>query len=256
MHFFGRIPSFVKLSFPDKGKTRYFHYLDDALQRGAAVKIFEGELRPTVETKAGERFYHLIAVEIYDQPDHVVLKELMTREAIEMLVSKLSDNGVLCFHTSSRYYALPATIASTAKELKYPCLVGRYAGDRPNAPSANACEWVMIARKSEHLDHLKKPSGYDEKAELPFWFPPRNVDKKYVWSDKKENSLRGMYVSDPDIFRLRDYLDDTWDFLHFRLGVSDAVIYRIVRPMREFIYSWSELSARKKNGGTLPNETR
>ncbi len=47
-----------------------------------------------------------------------------------MLMSKLTDDGIVCYHTSNRYYQMAPIIASAARELKLACIVGKDNPDR------------------------------------------------------------------------------------------------------------------------------
>ncbi len=73
-HFIERVPTFVKLSLPDKEEKRYFTYVQDALDRGAKVKVFEGEPRALFEKHAGDKSYKMIVVETYKTPIHELHK--------------------------------------------------------------------------------------------------------------------------------------------------------------------------------------
>src|SRR5205085_7706010 len=123
-HFTERVPIFVKFSLPDKGEKRYFTFVQDAVDRGAKVQIFEGEPREMIEKHGSDEFYKVIVVESYKMPVIDVHKELMTKDALRMLMGKARDDGIVAFHTSNRYYNLPPIIASAAKEVKLACIVG------------------------------------------------------------------------------------------------------------------------------------
>jgi hypothetical protein len=245
MHFTERVPTFVKLSFPGKDEKRFFHYAQDARDRGANLEIFEGEPRAMIEKHGGEKFYQVIVIESYKMPVVGVHKELMTREAVQMLMGKLGDDGILCFHTSNRYYQLTPIIASIAKDLKLAYIVGRDNGQYHNDPNSShrfSSEWVMVARDQTHLGHLKMRST----KELE-WSSSERTDKKFIWTDKGEQSFRGLYRSDPDIDKLNDVVNDLREFLEYQVGVSNMTTWKIVRPMQDALRSWSKYSAEMMN---------
>ena len=256
-HFTERVPTFVKLSLPDKGEKRYFTFIQDALDRGAKVKIFEGEPRDMIEKHGKDNFYQVIVVETYKLPVIDVHKELLTKEALQMLMSKLREDGLVAFHTSNRYYDLVPIIASAANGLKLACVVGkdssRYReGDEDFRYSS---EWVMVARDAKHLAHLKT----DEKRNKVVWDAPRRtnivrgkfsdnkIDREYLWTDKGEQSFRGLYRSDPEIDKLHNVLYDLEDVARSSLGVADT--YRYSRWLHDGIRAWSALSAEGLNRG-------
>jgi hypothetical protein len=247
MHITERMPTLVKLSLPEKNETRYFHYVQDALDRGAAVRIFDGEPRATLEKHGGERFYSLIVVECYIDGDHSIPKELLTREGMEVLMSKLTEDGILCYHTSNRYFDLRRVTASVAQDLKLAHLVGFDMADRRET-SAYTSEWVMVAREKEHLAHLKTPEGYKEmvkhRGAKEYWQIAKDTDPRLVWTDKGEKSFRGVYHMDPDIARLSDYVHDIEDLLSRHVSGN---AFRYTRPIHSAILRWSESSAQAKN---------
>jgi hypothetical protein len=244
MHFFARVPELVKMSLPDAGQPR-LPYLQDAIERGAALRIFEGELRPTFEAKAGDGFYQVIAVEIYKEPDHNLLKDVMTREALQLFVRKLAPGGVICFHVSSRHYNLVPILASAAKELNCVCLVGRYHDDG-ESPGAYSAEWVVVGRTREDLAHLKAPPGYAERVKEPYWREPPLTDKFFVWTDSGENSLRGVYLSDPAVDQWRWVWDDIRFWMRDRFEVE---VFQYTRWMDDLFWAWTMRSAEILNRG-------
>ena len=168
MHFTERVPTFVKLSLPGKGEKRFFHYVQDVRGRGANLEIFAGEPREMIEKKGGERFYQAIVFETYKLPDAGLHKELLTKEAMQMMMSKVRDDGLVCYHTSNRYYDIAPIIAAAAKELKLACIVGKDAGffyrEEPGHDHRFSSEWVIVARSPKHLAHLKPPPDFEKYA--------------------------------------------------------------------------------------------
>lgn len=247
IHFTERVPTFVKLSLPGQGKTPVFTYVQDALDRGANLTVYPGEPRAMIEKHGGENFYHAIIIETYKFPDAVVHKELMTKDAITMLLGKLTEDGVLCFHTSNRFYDLVAILASAAAELHLGCVVGKDAPPRGQRSTRFASEWVMIARKPAYLAHLKAPAGAKEFR--PYWQTPDFVDDRLVWNDKGERSLRGVYRSDPEIDKLHNNIYELEDFLRARTGIQLNPSGDLTRFLHGVIGILSDRSARRKNRG-------
>jgi hypothetical protein len=242
VHFFERVPTVVKLSVPDKGKERFFVHLGDALDRGANLRVFEGEPRVTIEKNGGDRFYQVIVVNTYHLPVVTVCKDLMTTEGMQMLMSKTCEDGILCFHTSNRYYDLVPIVASVAHELKYACLVGHDVLDDYQRGHFTS-EWVVVARDQKYLAHLKAPEGYQQALQArgrvaePFWSAPRRTEKKFVWTDKGENSFRGIYRSDPAVGEFGMALYDFERFITDYVGIN-YLMNRVSRPLHDAIRSW------------------
>ena len=112
----------------------------------------------------------------------------------------------------------------------------------------------MIARSAKYLAHLKTPPGYEERMKAQkfpinekYWGPPRLMDKKFLWTDKSEQSFRGLYYSDPEIDKLYDVLNDTQDFFANKLGVSYETTTGVTESIRSGIRTWSKFSADRMN---------
>jgi hypothetical protein len=240
LHFTEREPTFVKLSLPDKGGKPYFTFVQDAIDRGARVNVFEGEPREMIEKHGKGSFYKVIVVESYKMPRAEVRKELMTKKALSMLMGKVREDGIVAFHTSNRYYNLPPIIASAANELKFAYIVGDDRGNTPRSEENDfrfSSQWVMVARDKKYLAHLKN----DATIRIE-WHPAtlmtkagnkhgetQTIDKEFLWTDTAEQSFRGLYLLDPEIDRLNDSLRD------------------IVEPLSRAIRAWSAASAEKLN---------
>jgi hypothetical protein len=254
-HFTERVPTFVKLSLPEKGKP-IFTFVQDALDRGAKVKIFEGEPRAMLEKHGPDKFYKVIVIETYKLPVIDIHKELLTKEALQMLMSKLTDDGIVCFHTSNRYYQMAPIIASAANELKLACIVGR---DMPDFNDRKddfrfSSEWVMVARSGKHLAHLKKDESNRVEWGEPMLrhigrgkFIEAKIDKQFLWTDKGEQSFRGLYNSDPDIDKLQDTLRDVEQFFNESVGIGPRGTSQVSRSISEILRAWSRSSAEQKN---------
>lgn len=263
-HFTERLPTFVKLSLPDKGEKRYFTYVQDALDRGVKLTIFEGEPRAMLEKHGREKFYKLIVVQTYKLPVIEVHKELMTKEAVEMLMSKLTEDGVLAFHTSNRYYDLAPIIASAAKELKLACRNGSaegFHGDRDN-DFRFASDWVMVARDEKYLAGLESNEKDKVEWRVPISrlvvrgkFIEKKIDKEFLWTDKGEQSFRGLYRSDPQIDKLHNVLNDLEDFIVDRVGIDSFQVQSVARPVHDAVRKWSANSADVLNR-PLPQEKK
>jgi hypothetical protein len=249
LHYFEPVSEMVKMSFPNEGKEPLFHLVPDALARGANVKVFEGEPRAMFEKHGGAGFYQVIVVNTYKLPVVTVHKELMTKEGMQMLMGKTREDGILCFHTSNRYYQLADIIGSVAEELKYACLVGDdMKGDHERGHYTS--EWVMVARDRKYLAHLKAPPGYKPAIQRrdrmdPYWSQPTRTDKRFVWTDKSENSFRGIYRADPTIGEFGNSLADFEAFISERVGFLP--IHKYMNPVHDSIHKWAALRAEALN---------
>jgi hypothetical protein len=230
--FFDMDPEIVKLSLPPRGRPSYFNYLQDALDRGATVRVFQGEERPTLQKEGPEGFYHIMLVEVATRDRlEAISVNLLTREGMAACLEKLAPQGVLCLHTSHRYLDLVPVVTDVARSLGLALRVGRDGGRRLNAEGKEieprglfASEHIIIARDEKYLPPVTEnpqPGGLT-------WHTPA-ANGKHVWTDESWHSLRGLMRSDPGVDRLRRKAQDAenraFKLLH-RLGINPTFRWR------------------------------
>ncbi len=147
IHFTEREPAIRELSQPSDDGAPTFHYVRDARDRGANVQVFAGEPRPTFAKHGGARFYRVILVELYKGDLRNLHEDLLTREGMAMLLGKLRDDGILCYHVSHRYYNLEPIVAAAAKALGLACVLGHDGADWRDEPGHFTSSWVMVAQE-------------------------------------------------------------------------------------------------------------
>jgi len=240
MHFFERNVQLIELSQPKQDGMPLFSYVSDARQRGAVIEAFAGEHRATFARHGGERFYHLIVVETIKEGQHQHLHaDLLTREAMELLMSKLADDGVVCFHTSHRILQHEKIIASVAKDLGYACLEGRDPGDGKDR-SHFSSSWVVVARRPATLEHLKRRTAIDG-----YWQRPETAER-WIWRDGRVNSLAGLWRADPYFNDVEYYVRQ----LEFRLSryVGFVRARQLVIPLRFALGALHRVAVGVRNG--------
>lgn len=100
---------------PDNEKIarQWFTYLEEC---EGEVRVIVGDGRLAMQVGKSEgREYDIIHMDAFTGdgiPTH-----LLTREAIEIYLSRLAKRGVILFHVSNRYYELRPVIKATAREL-------------------------------------------------------------------------------------------------------------------------------------------
>ena len=105
---------------PDNEKIarKWFTYLNDSV---AKINVVVGDGRLALkENLSDSETYDLIFIDAFTGdgiPTH-----LLTREAIEIYLNKLKNNGVILFHISNRYYDLAPVIQSTVSSLNLKCV--------------------------------------------------------------------------------------------------------------------------------------
>lgn len=153
---------------------RFFTFLGDSQ---ADVNIVLGDARLTL-AGAPPHGYGLIVMDAFSS-DAIPL-HLLTREALQLYLSKLADGGVIVFNISNRYFDLEPVLADLARAEGLVCWsradldlspVERESGKSPS-------QWVVMARKTEHLGQLTR---------LPGWAEVRPPQGQPVWTDDFSN---------------------------------------------------------------------
>jgi hypothetical protein len=108
----------------------------------------------------------------------------VTREALELYLSRLHSDGIAAFHISNRYLNLEPLLGSLAERSGLFALANT--DDRPNdvetAAGKFASHWVMLARGAEPLEALVTKPGWRRPQALP--------DSSRVWTDDYSNILQ------------------------------------------------------------------
>ncbi|MCH7872134.1 MAG: fused MFS/spermidine synthase, partial [Planctomycetes bacterium] len=154
----------------------YFTFLTDC--RGD-MKVVVGDGRLTL-AQAPDRHYGLIVLDAFSSD--AIPTHLLTREAIELYLSKLEDDGVLAFHISNRYLNLEPLIAGLGADAG---LVGLTRTDTnltalEEADGKTPSIYAVLARKREHLGDL---------ADHPDWTPLSDPSGVKVWTDQYTSIL-------------------------------------------------------------------
>jgi Ca2+/Na+ antiporter len=139
---------------------KYFTYVKDAKDRGANVDLVLGDARLTMERKqlSEAEKYGIIVVDAFSS-DAIPI-HLITLQALDIFLDKMSEDGILAFHISNRYLDLRPVLANLAEERNLACLY--QSDDDESYPGKARSTWVMLARKEEYLSRLKVPASFEE----------------------------------------------------------------------------------------------
>jgi hypothetical protein len=137
---------------PDNEKIarQWFTYLDDSMGK-ISVVVGDGRLsmQKAVHENSGYDIIHMDAFTGDGIPTH-----LLTREAMEIYLSRLAVNGVIIFHVSNRYYELRPVIKSTSAGLNLYGAINVPATSDKLKYYQNATWCVVLARNPERLQPL------------------------------------------------------------------------------------------------------
>jgi spermidine synthase len=152
---------------------RWFTFLADA-RADVRIVIGDGRLR-IAEARPAD--YDLIVVDAFSSD--AVPAHLLTREAVQLYLRKLSPRGVVAFHVTNNHLDLTPVVAGIARSL---AVVG-LEQDHRVSPSArerggNRSRWAVVARSEAALD------GLDDR-----WRPLSASSDDPVWTDQFSNVL-------------------------------------------------------------------
>jgi hypothetical protein len=209
-------PTKAIIELNERNEDRFFHFIPDAVLRGAHIRIKHGAPRKELKKNGPQKFYRLMILEACSgENGEKIFLEFFTKEGIAQCMEHLADDGILCVHTSHRFVDMPPVLAAIAADLKLH--VRRGHDQAPDARRSDgklaemghfSSEWVMIARDSKILDvACKTPENYEEAVkrggfnpiETKYWSEPTPI--KSVWTDDGPNPLHGVLRAHPFAMR-------------------------------------------------------
>jgi len=156
---------------------RYFTYLQNAQGQ---VDVVLGDGRLTLQ-RAMPNAYDLIILDAFSSD--AIPVHLLTREAVELYLSRLQPSGVVAVHISNRYLNLEPVLGALTRQDGLFALAN--VDDRiPDADTSKGrfpSHWVMIARSPEPLARL---------VSRPGWRPPVFLDRVRPWTDDYSNIIQ------------------------------------------------------------------
>jgi hypothetical protein len=228
-------------------KERYFHYIPDARQRGAVLRIKHGAPRQKLKDEGPRGYYHLIVLEACSgENGEKIFLEFFTKEGIAQCMESLADDGVLLVHTSHRFVNLPPILASIGKDLKLHVRRGHDQASSSLGARAEIAdighftsEWVALARQKHVLDAVcKAPANYEERIKKlgfrglsdKYWSEPELSES--VWTDKGPNLLHGVLRGHPFTMRYSAVMVPATDLVNsglerIGLGISPHRLYSL-----------------------------
>lgn len=154
-----------------------FNFLSDC---APDAKLIVGDARLTLGDEPTGR-YDIIIIDAFSSD--AIPVHLLTREALLMYLSKLTDDGILAFHVSNRNMDLRPVLAAAAKELGLAALTrhGGHTGELKSTYKGSAT-LVGFARTESRLEPLRAMKG---------WEPLQDKGWR-VWTDDYSNVLGAM----------------------------------------------------------------
>lgn len=148
----------------------YFTYLSRCAR--GTYEIIVGDGRQKLG-QADDGAYGMIVLDAFT--GDAVPKHLLTREAMQLYLKKLADDGLLVVHISNLYLDLEPVIADLAADAGCVCATGRDpVGDGSSASGKLGSTWMVVARD---------PRGLKPLTRLPRWKESTHAGMGRVWTD-------------------------------------------------------------------------
>lgn len=156
---------------------QYFTYYQAAESRGAKLHTVVGDARLKLN-EAVDESYDLIVLDAFSSD--AIPVHLLTREAMELYLRKLTPEGVIAVHISNRYLRLETILGNVQRELGLTGLKQFDDEGDEKAPGKSPSDWVLLARKHDVLGPL---------TDDPRWTSLADNPTIAVWSDNFSNVL-------------------------------------------------------------------
>ena len=154
---------------------RYFTYCEDAKRRGVDLHMVVGDGRLNM-VHAQDSHYDIVILDAFS-PDSLPV-HLLTREAFQLYLRKMTSNGVIAINASNRYLDIAPVLGNLTDELH---LVGLHRHDHEDedvVPGKYASHWIVVAKQRDALGALVQ----DQR-----WEPIPKSPALGVWTDNFSN---------------------------------------------------------------------
>jgi hypothetical protein len=153
---------------------RYFTFLTDC---PAKVDVVLGDGRLSL-AQASDHHFDLIVLDVFSSD--AIPVHFLTREAVHLYLTKLSQGGILLFHISNKYLNLKPVLGDLAAKAGLTCLVRENRISSPAEENARIMGsiWVVMGRQTKDLGGLSEDRR---------WKPLLARPGAKVWSDDFSN---------------------------------------------------------------------
>lgn len=146
--------------------TSLFTYLD----RCGNPPVVLGDARLTL-SRIPDPSFDLLVIDAFSS-DAIPI-HLLTAEAIDLFLSTLSEDGLLVFHVSSRYFDLKPILARQAEAAGVSALSQHFQpSPEVQATFGRPSEWVVFSRKASTLERLAADERWERTivtGDTPLW---------------------------------------------------------------------------------------
>jgi len=156
---------------------RFFTYCDDAKRRGVDLRVVVGDGRLNM-AQAPDGYYDLVFLDAFSSDSLPV--HLITREAFELYLRKMSSDGVVAVNVSNRYLDIAPVLGNLAEELHLTGLHRHDEKDEDVVPGKYGSHWIVLAKQRDRVGGL---------LENPEWEPIPKNPSLGIWTDNFSNVL-------------------------------------------------------------------
>jgi hypothetical protein len=182
-------PAVVRMA----NNEHFFTYLPDAERRGVKIKTFLGDGRLQIQKNAPDGAYDLLFMDAFSSDSVPV--HLLTKEAIQMYLTKLDPHGIIVVNIANRYLDFAPIFGNLAADLQLAGLFGYSRNDY--RVDLYGCDWVVLARAQGDFGMLNElvepepPFPFDYEGWRPNkgWLPLWPDERLGVWTDDFSNLL-------------------------------------------------------------------
>ena len=129
-----------------------------------------GDARISLAREPGNKF-DLLVIDAYNS-DSVPI-HLITQQALQLYLDKITDRGLIIFHISNQYLDLSPVVANLAQELGLVCFLKNdlILSEQEELLGKEPSQWAIMARRVEDLGDLIDDPGWQrlEGSGGPVW---------------------------------------------------------------------------------------
>ncbi|MDD3019575.1 MAG: hypothetical protein PHX61_01180 [Alphaproteobacteria bacterium] len=174
IQFFEIDPDIIRIaSNPD-----IFSYLHDCPPK---YDLTQGDARLKIRDFA-DGSYDLMLVDVFSS-DNIPL-HLITKQAVELYLSKIKENGIVVFHITSRYFELEPELAIITSSLNVPAFSKMSLSGNVDGTEYQFFHTMSVAMTFNE-DYIKT-------LDTQGWTRLNTNDQRIAWSDDFANPLRAM----------------------------------------------------------------
>jgi len=159
-------PAIVRIA----SDPRYFTFLSDCTK--ASYRVILGDARLRLREAAPGK-YGLLIMDAFSSDS--VPAHLLTTEAMDLYLDKLSTDGLLAFHISNRYLNLEPLLSGVSRRAGLSAFIRK--DDERNVVGRYPSVWVVMARNDSALGAITTDDRW------------RRVEGDIVWTDDFSNIL-------------------------------------------------------------------